>query len=114
MMKTSLEPSEDNTTKQRRQSADPQTDLQTTGVRKEQSHALAQRIAAGPVMAAQRKAIDRITVSAVPVQKLSPEEDEEPLQGKFTAQRQGPEEEDLLQGLFEPDAPGTATRDTRR
>lgn len=94
-MKTTMEPSEDRATKQRR-SFSGQEEAADTGRRQD---ALSQRIAAGPAMAAQRKVIDRIHSAAGPVQKQSaPEEDEELMQGKFVSQLQGPEEEEELMG----------------
>jgi hypothetical protein len=108
-MKTTLETSEDRTVKQRRSFAGQET-AADMGLHQD---ALSQRIAASPVMTAQRKAIDRMTAQAEPVQKLSPEEDEELMQGKFAAQLQGPEEEEeLLQGAFEAVEPRTGTSDT--
>lgn len=112
-MKTALEQTEDKTTRQQRQSADPQVDPQAIGAR-EQQHGLSQRIAAGPAMTSQRKAIDRIIAKAEPVQKQSTPEEEELMQGKFTAQRQIPEDEEILQGAFEAGAPRTGTRDSDR
>jgi hypothetical protein len=45
----------------------------------------------------------------------APEEEEELMQGKFTAQLQGPEEEEeLLQGAFEAGAQRSKTSDTNR
>lgn len=114
-MKTTLETSEDKTTKQRRQSADPQEGLEATGER-EQRHGLSQRIADSPVMTAQRKVIEGVASAPELIQRQSaPEEEEELMQGKFTAQLQGlEEEEEPLQGAFEAGTPGTKTSDTNR
>lgn len=112
MMKTTLEPSEDKTTKQRRQSAEPETGPQATGSLAPQENVLSQRIADSPAMTAQRKVIESITAAADPIQKQGPEE-EELMQGKFITQRQLPEEEELMQGAFEADAPRSTPSDTR-
>ena len=113
-MKTTLETSEDKTTKQRRQSADPQEGLQATGER-EQRHGLSQRIADSPVMTAQRKVIEGVASAPELIQRQSAPEEEELMQGKFTAQLQGPEEEEEpLQGAFEAGAPRSKTSDTNR
>lgn len=63
-------------------------------------NALSRRIAAGPVMAAQRKVMAQMNFPIEPVQRQRPEE-EELLQGKFAAQLQQDEDEALLQGSFD-------------
>ena len=74
-MKTTLETSEDKTTKQRRQSTGAEAGLQTVEALGGQQDALSQHIAASPVMTAQRKVIDWIHSASDPVQKQSvPEE----------------------------------------
>jgi hypothetical protein len=116
MMKSTLEHAEDKTTRQRRQSAGAEADLQTSEARDQQQDALSQRIAASPVMAAQRKVIERMGSAPELIQRQSaPEEEEELMQGKFTAQLQGPEEEEEpLQGAFEAGAQRSKTSDTNR
>jgi hypothetical protein len=110
-----LETSEDRATKQRRQSANPEVGQQMTEG-PEQQHGLSQRIAASPVMTAQRKVIEGMGSAPELIQRQSaPEEEEELMQGKFTAQLQGPEEEEeLLQGAFEAGAQRSKTSDTNR
>jgi hypothetical protein len=69
-------------------------------------NALSRRIAAGPVMAAQRKVMEQMNSPIEPVQRQSPEE-EELLQGRFATQLQSDEDDELLQGAF--DTGGSAT-----
>jgi hypothetical protein len=114
MMKTTLETSEDRATKQRRQSANPEVGQQMTEGR-EQQHGLSQRIAASPVMTAQRKVIEGMGSAPELIQRQSVPEEEELMQGKFTAQLQGPEEEEeTLQGAFEAGAQRSKTSDMNR
>lgn len=73
-------------------------------------NALSRRIAAGPVMTAQRKVIEQMTSPMEPVQRQLPEE-EELLQGKFAAQLQQEEDEELVQGSFDTGSSATVAGD---
>ncbi len=86
-----------------------------TAVQRASGHAPARALtasdlAASPRLVAQREALEG--AFGTPLQRQGAMEDEELLQGRFSAQRQGPEEDELLQGRFEP-RPGPAPAQRR-
>lgn len=103
-MRTTQEKSVNKTANQRPAQAGQASILQAVSVLSQQQGNLSRRIAAGPVMTAQRNKIDRLTTA--PIQKQSALEEEELMQGKFVVQHRGLEdEEELMQGAFASDPP---------